>query len=267
MARSRRSVVAATATALPARRVRLVRRDRAQRRRRSTRTRPCSSSLAMTPTTVDTSVGPGRGHDHRPPHRRTEPVDRRHRAAQPDRADRTRRPAAGDRVRLAGATHLGHGDRRRLPRRRCTIPWHAAPGHWNASAVLVDISGNTRTLTHRGPRRRGLPVDRSTRPARATPRAPQLVALGIAPASVDTSLQSATITVSVHAVDDLSGVSDGVDDGGEPGRAARTERRAPRAGDVERRPPHRGQPAGRDVRRRRSRCRAGRSRERGPSRA
>ena len=27
------------------------------------------------------------------------------------------------------------------------IPWHAAPGNWNASAVLVDLSGNTRTMS------------------------------------------------------------------------------------------------------------------------
>ena len=90
-----------------------------------------------------------------------------------------------------------------------TIPWHSEPGRWNASAVLVDISGNTRTLTAANLTGSGFPSG-VTQSGAGDTHAPQLVALGIAPASVDTSLQSQTITVSVHAIDDLSGVSDGV---------------------------------------------------------
>jgi hypothetical protein len=90
-----------------------------------------------------------------------------------------------------------------------TIPWHAEPGHWNASAVLVDISGNTRTLGTANLTGSGFPSGVNQTGAGDT-HAPQLVSLGIAPASVDTSLQPQTITVSAHAIDDLSGVSDGV---------------------------------------------------------
>ena len=90
-----------------------------------------------------------------------------------------------------------------------TIPWHAAPGRWSASAVLVDISGNTRTLTAANLAASGFPSGVNQSGAGDT-HAPQLVALSIAPGSVDTSLAAGSVTVSVHAVDDLSGVSDGV---------------------------------------------------------
>ena len=90
-----------------------------------------------------------------------------------------------------------------------TIPWHAQQGQWNASAVLVDISDNTRTMSTSDLVAAGFPpAVTQTGAGDTTP--PQLVALGVAPASVDTSLQPATITVSAHVVDDLSGVSDGV---------------------------------------------------------
>ncbi len=90
-----------------------------------------------------------------------------------------------------------------------TIPWHAAPGRWSASAVLVDISGNTRTLTASDLAASGFPSGVNQSGAGDT-QAPQLVALSIAPATVDTSLLPGSVTVSAHVVDDLSGVSDGV---------------------------------------------------------
>jgi hypothetical protein len=90
-----------------------------------------------------------------------------------------------------------------------TMPWHAQQGQWTASAVLVDISDNARTMSTSDLLAAGFPsVVTQTGAGDTTP--PQLVALGIAPASVDTSLQPATITVSAHVIDDLSGVSDGV---------------------------------------------------------
>jgi hypothetical protein len=90
-----------------------------------------------------------------------------------------------------------------------TMPWHAQQGQWGASAVLVDISDNTRTMSTSDLVAAGFPsVVTQTGAGDTAP--PQLVALGIAPASVDTSLEPATITVSAHIVDDLSGVSDGV---------------------------------------------------------
>ncbi len=89
------------------------------------------------------------------------------------------------------------------------IPRHSASGRWAASAVLVDISGNTRTLTNSALVGAGFPAAvTQTGAGDTTP--PQLVAIGLAPASVDTSQQAGEITVTVHANDDLSGVSDGV---------------------------------------------------------
>lgn len=89
------------------------------------------------------------------------------------------------------------------------IPRHSASGRWAASAVLVDISGNTRTLTSSALVGAGFPAGvTQTGAGDTTP--PQLVAIGLAPASVDTSQQAGEITVTVHANDDLSGVSDGV---------------------------------------------------------
>jgi len=90
-----------------------------------------------------------------------------------------------------------------------TIPWHAEPGRWSASAVLVDISGNTSSLSTGDLSAAGFStgVDQ-TGPGDTAP--PQLVAIGITPSTVDTSQQSQTISVSVHAVDDLSGMADGI---------------------------------------------------------
>jgi hypothetical protein len=90
-----------------------------------------------------------------------------------------------------------------------TIPWHAEPGRWGASAVLVDISGNTRSMTTADLAAAGLATGVDQNGAGDT-TPPQLVALGITPGTVDTSLQPATISVSVHAVDNLSGLADGV---------------------------------------------------------
>ena len=207
-ARSRRSIVAAIATALGL--LSLVSFGAIVSSEAAVDTNaPVLASLAMTPTTVDTSSGPAvititaRLTDER------SPSIGGTRAAQPHHPDRTRGPAAGDRVRLAGATHLRDRDRRRLPvdaldpvaRRARALGCLRGPGRYLRQHLDVD---------HGEPRCCGLPGSSVNQTGPGDTAAPQLVALGISPSSVDTSLQSATITVSVHAVDDLSGVSDGV---------------------------------------------------------
>ena len=93
------------------------------------------------------------------------------------------------------------------------LPWHAEPGNWNASVTLIDIAANTRTLTASDLAGAGLPSHiTQTGPGDTTP--PALVALAVAPSSVDTSLAPATIVLNARVTDDLSGVSDGI------GRAA-----------------------------------------------
>ncbi len=124
--------------------------------------------------------------------------------------------------------------------------------------MLVDISGNTATLTTAESRRRRLSVvdrpdgrGRHHRAAtrRARHRAPErrhVVAAG------DDHRERARRRRPERRVRRRG-------DGGEPGRAARPERRAPRARDSERRPPHRGQRRSTRPSSSRSRCRAGRS--------
>ena len=169
---------------------------------------PVLASLAMTPTTVDTSAGPAV-------------------VTMTARLTDETSPSIGGTAPLSRIVLTGPGGQQQaiaylsqaqrisgtaadgVYRSTSTIPWHSEPGRWSASAVLVDISGNTRSLSTADLAAAGFPsaVDQT---GAGDTAAPQLVALGLAPASVDTSLQSATITVSVHVVDDLSGVSDGV---------------------------------------------------------
>jgi hypothetical protein len=169
---------------------------------------PVLASLGMTPTAVDTSGGPAmititaRLTDARSPSiGGTAPLSRVLLTGPGGQQQSTAYLSQAQRI--SGTATDG------VYRSTLTIPWHAAPGRWSASAVLVDISGNTRTLTATNLATSGFPsgVDQS---GAGDTHAPQLVALSIAPGSVDTSLAAGSVTVSVHAVDDLSGVSDGV---------------------------------------------------------
>jgi hypothetical protein len=90
-----------------------------------------------------------------------------------------------------------------------TLRWHAEPGRWSASATLVDLAGNTRTMTTADLASAGLPsgIDQ-TGPGDVTP--PHLVSLFLSPPTVDTSLDTATVVVTARITDDLAGVSSGV---------------------------------------------------------
>jgi hypothetical protein len=169
---------------------------------------PVLASLAMSPSSVNTSTGPAvvtitaRLTDERSPSiGGTAPLSRVVLTGPGGQQQVTAYLSQAQRV--SGAPTDG------IYTSTLKIPWHAAPGSWNASAILVDISGNTRALSTANLASSGFPsAVTETGPGDTKP--PQLVAIGIAPASVDTSQQPADITVSVHAVDDLSGVSDGV---------------------------------------------------------
>ena len=206
-ARRRRSVAATTVTALGV--VALVSFGAIARSAAAVDTNPpVLASLAMTPTTVDTSSGPAvititaRLTDEQSPSiGGTAPLSRIVLTGPGGQQQATAYVSQAQRI--SGTATDG------IYRSTLSIPWHAESGQWNASAVLVDISGNTGTLTTANLVAAGFPASvTQTGPGDTT--APQLVALGIAPSSVDTSLQPATITVTVHAVDDLSGVADGV---------------------------------------------------------
>ena len=169
---------------------------------------PVLVSLAMTPTTVDTSGGAAvvtvtaRLTDERSPSiGGTAPLSRVILTGPGGQQQTIVYPSQAQRI--SGTATDG------IYRSTMSIAWHAEPGFWSASAVLVDISGNTSTLSASDLAASGFPSGVvQSGPGDTT--APQLVALGITPSSVDTSLQSQTITVTVHAVDDLSGVSNGV---------------------------------------------------------
>jgi hypothetical protein len=259
VARNRRSVVAATSTVFVL--VAFVLFGFTERGAAAVDTNaPVLASLAMTPTTVDTSAGPA-----------VITITAR-------LADETS-PSIGGTAPLSRIVLTGPGGQQQaiaylsqaqrisetaadgVYRSTSTVPWHAEPGRWSASAVLVDISGNTRSMSTADLAAAGFPsaVDQT---GAGDTTAPQLVALGLSPASVDTSLQPATITVSVHVVDDLSGVSDGVAKAASQvvlrGRAARITRGRRSVSTIAR-------PAMPWTRRSwsRSRCRAGRSKARG----
>ena len=169
---------------------------------------PVLASLAISPTTVDTSAGPAvvtitaRLTDERSPSiGGTAPLSRVVLTGPGGQQQATAFLSQAQRI--SGTPTDG------VYRATLKIPWHAAPGNWNASAVLVDLSGNTRSMTTANLVGAGFPATVVQTGAGDT-RAPQLVAIGVTPASVDTSQQSQTITVNVHAIDDLSGLSDGV---------------------------------------------------------
>ncbi len=207
VARSRRSVVVAISTALCL--VAVVTFGAIGRSGAAVDTSaPVLVSLAMTPTSVDTSGGPAvvtitaeLTDEHSPSIGGTAPLSRVILTGPGGQQQAI--------AYLSQAQRISGGPTDGVYRSTLSIPWHAAPGPWTASAVLVDLSGNTSTLTTAALAAAGFPsVVTETGPGDTTP--PQLVALGVSPASVDTSLQPATLTVSVHVVDDLSGVSDGV---------------------------------------------------------
>lgn len=207
VARNRRSVVAATSTVFVL--VTFILLGFSERGAAAVDANaPVLASLAITPTTVDTSAGPAV-------------------VTMTARLTDETSPSIGGAAPLSRIVLTGPGGQQQaiaylsqaqrisgtaadgVYRSTLTIPWHAEPGRWSASAVLVDISGNTRSMSTANLAAAGFPAAVDQTGAGDT-TAPQLVALGLSPAGVDTSLQSATITVSVHAVDDLSGVSDGV---------------------------------------------------------
>jgi hypothetical protein len=169
---------------------------------------PVLASLTMTPTTIDTSGGPvavtvtARLTDETSP-------------SIGGSAPLSRVILTGPHGQQEAVAYLSQAQRISgtaadgVYRSTATISWHAEPGHWSASAVLVDMSGNTRSLSAGDLTAAGFPSGVNQTGTGDT-AAPQLVALGLAPTTLDTSLQSATLTVSVHVVDDLSGVSDGV---------------------------------------------------------
>jgi hypothetical protein len=81
-----------------------------------------------------------------------------------------------------------------------TMRWHSEPGAWSATVTLVDIAGNSRTVSVPGINQTG---DGDTTP-------PQLISVSVSPASVDTSLAAATLAMSARITDDMAGVSDGL---------------------------------------------------------
>ena len=206
-ARSRRSVVAATATALVV--VAMFSFGAIARSGAAVDTNaPALVSLAMTPTTVDASAGPvsvtvtARLTDETSPSiGGTAPLSRV--ILTGPNGQQQAIAYLSQAQRISGTAADG------VYRSTATIAWHSESGLWTVSAVLVDISGNTRSLSADDLTAAGFPsgIDQT---GVGDTAAPQLVALGVAPATVDTSLQPATLTVNVHVVDDLSGVSDGV---------------------------------------------------------
>ena len=86
-----------------------------------------------------------------------------------------------------------------------TIPHWSAQGTWTAQSVLLaDNAGNTQSMTTSQLQTAGFPTTfQETGPGDTTP--PQLAGFSFTPTSVDTSSGSATITVTAHVTDDLSG--------------------------------------------------------------
>ena len=151
---------------------------------------PVLASLAMTPTTVDTSSGPAvititaRLTDER------SPSIGGTRAAQPDHPDRSGRAQqatayVSQAQRISGTATDG------VYRSTLTIPGTPAPGPWNASAVLSTSPATPATLTTANLAAAGFP-SRSNQTGPGDTHAPQLVALGSRPRASTPSLQSAT---------------------------------------------------------------------------
>jgi hypothetical protein len=105
---------------------------------------------------------------------------------------------------LSHANRISGGPTDGVYRSTISVPWHAEPGRWAASAVLVDTMGNTASLTTANLGGRG--IDQT---GAGDTTAPQLLALTVAPATLTTTAAAATLSVTARVVDDLAGVSSG----------------------------------------------------------
>jgi hypothetical protein len=105
---------------------------------------------------------------------------------------------------LSHANRISGGPTDGVYRSTISLPWHAEPGRWAASALLVDTMGNTASLTTANLGGRG--VDQT---GAGDTTAPQLLALTVAPTTLNTTTASATLSVTARVVDDLAGVSSG----------------------------------------------------------
>ena len=145
VARNRRSVVAATSTVFVL--VTFILLGFSERGAAAVDANaPVLASLAITPTTVDTSAGPAV-------------------VTMTARLTDETSPSIGGAAPLSRIVLTGPGGQQQaiaylsqaqrisgtaadgVYRSTLTIPWHAEPGRWSASAVLVDISGNTRSMS------------------------------------------------------------------------------------------------------------------------
>jgi ribosomal protein L24E len=113
-------------------------------------------------------------------------------------------------VYLSRANRVSGTDTDGVYRAAATMRRQSEPGRWTAALVLVDAVGNSRTLAAADLRARGLP-DGVDQTGAGDLNAPELAALSVAPASVDTSLNGATLSIAARVIDDRSGVSDGND--------------------------------------------------------
>ena len=172
-------------------------------------TAPQLASLSFTPGSIDTSGGAA-----------TVTVDARI-------TDDVAGPSIGGRVPLSHVDLVGPGGNQRAVaylsvaqrisgsaldgtyRTTITLPWHAEPGRWNASAVLYDTVANTRSYTTANLQGGGL-SDGLTQTGAGDTLAPSLISLQVGPPTIDTALQSSTIGVSARLADDLSGIASGV---------------------------------------------------------
>ncbi len=87
-----------------------------------------------------------------------------------------------------------------------TLPAHARQGAWSLSLQAVDVAGNPIYLS--SDQLAGLGFDGAVQQTCAGDvTAPQVAGVTISPTSVDTSTGAQTVTVDVHATDDISGVA------------------------------------------------------------
>jgi hypothetical protein len=82
-----------------------------------------------------------------------------------------------------------------------TIPRYAHQGWWAAGVQVLD---GARNINGFGP---NFPSAGFTQIGPGDENAPHVVSVTISPSSIDTSASAATVTVTVHAVDDLSGLA------------------------------------------------------------
>lgn len=84
----------------------------------------------------------------------------------------------------------------------------AESGTWNATVLLNDAAGNATAYTPA--QLQGAAMSASVQQTGAGDHlAPNVAGLAVSPTTIDTSLTTATITVSTHLVDDISGTSNG----------------------------------------------------------